>query len=98
MLKKKCKHLNLMKYFQKKGSKLSYLKFSDIIFSLNGKRRYYELLTVKIKGRLKDSKKDLLEVDRSSYSFFSFAVMEIIERLAPLGLKKSLVHSTRLLE
>ena len=55
------------------------------------KRRYYELLTVKIKGRLKDSKKDLLEVDRSSYSFFSFflfAVKEIIEWLAPRAFEK----------
>jgi len=52
------------------------------------KRRYYEILTVKIKGSLKDSKKDLLEVDRSSYSFFSFAVMEIIEWLAPRAFEK----------
>ena len=56
------------------------------------KRRYYELLTVKIKGRLKDSKKDLLEVDRSSYIpffiFFSFAVKEIIEWLAPRAFEK----------
>ena len=52
------------------------------------KIRYYELLTVKIKGRLKDSKKDLLEVDRSSYSFFSFAVKEIIEWLAPRAFEK----------
>ena len=82
-----------MKYFQNKKSKRSYLKFSESFFKNNclsmEKRLCYLLLTVKIKGRLKDSKKDLLEVDRSSYSFFSFALKEIIEWLAPLAFEKS---------